>query len=225
MHTGQPQVARLLRGSRSGPENLLCTSLRFAWQFSGLTSHGLAHKHSLKLRTSCFKFLHCCVCDLTGGAVCPSRSGFLLPARQPRSARQSSRRRPLSCRCAASKLLLPAAAPRPCRGTLPACSAVRRAAHKHAPYLGASPIGQSERRAASEAAVQTTENGATPAGLSGPKPTVKIDNQRDPFATVVSIEYGDKLGELLDTVRAGSGTCTLTTLAWSVRPCLPGRRV
>jgi len=82
------------------------------------------------------------------------RSGFLLPARQPRSARQSSRRRPLSC------------------------------------------------RAASEAAVQTTENGATPAGLSGPKPTVKIDNQRDPFATVVSIEYGDKLGELLDTVAA-----------------------
>jgi hypothetical protein len=30
---------------------------------------------------------------------------------------------------------------------------------------------------------------------------VKIDNQHDPFATVVTIEYGDRLGELLDTVR------------------------
>ena len=33
-----------------------------------------------------------------------------------------------------------------------------------------------------------------------PKPIVKIDNQHDPFATVVSIQYGNKLGELLDTV-------------------------
>ena len=29
---------------------------------------------------------------------------------------------------------------------------------------------------------------------------MKIDNQHDPFATVVSIQYGNKLGELLDTV-------------------------
>eukprot|EP00891_Asterochloris_glomerata_P004493 jgi/Astpho2/4493/e_gw1.00067.472.1_t len=35
-----------------------------------------------------------------------------------------------------------------------------------------------------------------------PKPSVKIDNQTDPFATVVSIKYGDKLGELLDTTAA-----------------------
>lgn len=33
-----------------------------------------------------------------------------------------------------------------------------------------------------------------------PKPVVKIDNQHDPFATVVSIQYGNRLGELLDTV-------------------------
>ena len=33
-----------------------------------------------------------------------------------------------------------------------------------------------------------------------PKPVIKIDNQHDPFATVVTIEYGDRLGELLDTV-------------------------
>lgn len=33
-----------------------------------------------------------------------------------------------------------------------------------------------------------------------PKPVVKIDNQHDPFATVVSVQFGDRLGELLDTV-------------------------
>ena len=33
-----------------------------------------------------------------------------------------------------------------------------------------------------------------------PTPVVKIDNQHDPFATVVTIEYGNRLGELLDTV-------------------------
>lgn len=35
-----------------------------------------------------------------------------------------------------------------------------------------------------------------------PTPVIKIDNQHDPFATVVTIEYGDRLGELLDTVSA-----------------------
>lgn len=35
-----------------------------------------------------------------------------------------------------------------------------------------------------------------------PEPVVKIDNEADPFATVVTIEYGDRLGELLDTVGA-----------------------
>jgi hypothetical protein len=33
-----------------------------------------------------------------------------------------------------------------------------------------------------------------------PQPKVKIDNESDPFATIVTIEYGDYLGELLDTV-------------------------
>ena len=40
-----------------------------------------------------------------------------------------------------------------------------------------------------------------------PKPSVKIDNQTDPFATVVSIKYGNKLGELLDTVSGAQGAC------------------
>ena len=40
-------------------------------------------------------------------------------------------------------------------------------------------------------------NGSAPAV---PEPVVKIDNQTDPFATVVTVEFGDKLGELLDTV-------------------------
>ena len=44
-------------------------------------------------------------------------------------------------------------------------------------------------------------NGAV-AGDAVPTPVVKIDNQHDPFATVVTIEYGDRLGELLDTVRS-----------------------
>ena len=31
---------------------------------------------------------------------------------------------------------------------------------------------------------------------------VKIDNHSEPFATIVTVEYGDKLGDLLDTVAA-----------------------
>lgn len=34
------------------------------------------------------------------------------------------------------------------------------------------------------------------------KPVVKIDNQTDPFATIIKIKFGDKLGDLLDTVAA-----------------------
>ena len=37
-----------------------------------------------------------------------------------------------------------------------------------------------------------------------PEPVVKIDNQSDSFATLVTVEYGDRLGELLDTVRVTS---------------------
>ena len=36
---------------------------------------------------------------------------------------------------------------------------------------------------------------------------MKIDNQHDPFATVVSIQYGNKLGELLDTVEFQGMLC------------------
>lgn len=33
-----------------------------------------------------------------------------------------------------------------------------------------------------------------------PTPIIKIDNRSDNFATVVSMEFGDQLGELADTV-------------------------
>ena len=54
-------------------------------------------------------------------------------------------------------------------------------------------------RAASATEVNTGEAQQTKAA---PKPIVKIDNQHDPFATVVSIQYGNRLGELLDTVQS-----------------------
>ena len=38
----------------------------------------------------------------------------------------------------------------------------------------------------------------TPEGI--PNPIVKIDNQTDRYHTVVTIQFGDRLGELLDTV-------------------------
>lgn len=38
----------------------------------------------------------------------------------------------------------------------------------------------------------------TPEGI--PNPIIKIDNQSDRYHTVVSIQFGDRLGELLDTV-------------------------
>ena len=34
-----------------------------------------------------------------------------------------------------------------------------------------------------------------------PEPSIKIDNHTDPYHTIVSISYGNRLGELLDTVR------------------------
>lgn len=52
-------------------------------------------------------------------------------------------------------------------------------------------------------AVAESTNGSSSATV--PEPVVKIDNERDPFATVVTIEYGDRLGELLDTVGAATG--------------------
>lgn len=48
----------------------------------------------------------------------------------------------------------------------------------------------------------SAENGAVGTSNAVPTPIIKIDNQHDPFATVVTIEFGDRLGELLDTVSA-----------------------
>ncbi len=33
-----------------------------------------------------------------------------------------------------------------------------------------------------------------------PEPVIKLDNSSDPFATVVTIQFGDRLGDLHDTV-------------------------
>lgn len=40
------------------------------------------------------------------------------------------------------------------------------------------------------------------ATVSMPTPTIKIDNASDPFATIVKVDFGDRLGELLDTIQA-----------------------
>ncbi|EFN53167.1 hypothetical protein CHLNCDRAFT_136962 [Chlorella variabilis] len=48
------------------------------------------------------------------------------------------------------------------------------------------------------AAESATANGTSSSAI--PEPVVKIDNESDPFATIVSVEYGDRLGELLDTI-------------------------
>lgn len=45
-----------------------------------------------------------------------------------------------------------------------------------------------------------------------PVPTIRIDNEHDPFATIVCISYGDRLGELLDTVRPVAHPATPITL-------------
>ncbi|KAH7618964.1 putative ACT domain-containing protein DS12, chloroplastic [Nannochloris sp. 'desiccata'] len=49
------------------------------------------------------------------------------------------------------------------------------------------------------AATAEASNGAAAAV---PEPVVKIDNHTDPFATIVTVEFGDRLGELLDTVNS-----------------------
>ncbi|KIZ06575.1 alpha-1,2-mannosyltransferase [Monoraphidium neglectum] len=56
-----------------------------------------------------------------------------------------------------------------------------------------------------EAAAAAAAPGATTAERAPttvPTPVVRIDNIHDPFATVVTVEFGDRLGELLDTVTA-----------------------
>jgi hypothetical protein len=55
-------------------------------------------------------------------------------------------------------------------------------------------------RIARGSAVRASENSAPVM----PQPSIKIDNTTDPFATVVKVDFGDRLGELLDTVRAAA---------------------
>lgn len=52
------------------------------------------------------------------------------------------------------------------------------------------------------ARVSTTNGAATAAGDTTALPVVKIDNRSDAFATIVTVEFGDRLGELLDTITA-----------------------
>lgn len=59
-------------------------------------------------------------------------------------------------------------------------------------------------RPAANAAVPRSSVRAAASGTAtvAPTPIVKIDNVSDPFATVVSVEFGDKAGELLDAITA-----------------------
>ena len=67
----------------------------------------------------------------------------------------------------------------------------------HAPLCRAADTAEAELKTVSG------ENGMKPQDVSEdiPKPSIKIDNEHDAFATIVCISYGDRLGELLDTVR------------------------
>uniref|UniRef100_A0A7S0NB33 ACT domain-containing protein n=1 Tax=Pyramimonas obovata TaxID=1411642 RepID=A0A7S0NB33_9CHLO len=77
------------------------------------------------------------------------------------------------------------------------------------PKFGASLTGLSTAKSAvgssrvrlSLSATATSSNGAEPTA-SPPQPTVLIDNFSDPFATIVKVEFGDYLGELVDTMNA-----------------------
>jgi hypothetical protein len=50
----------------------------------------------------------------------------------------------------------------------------------------------------------STTNGVPASSDTAALPVVKIDNRSDPFATIVTVEFGDRLGELLDTVRGAA---------------------
>ena len=77
------------------------------------------------------------------------------------------------------------------------------------PYCSATAPAEVERSG-------KAEQQSTPDAAQGmpPKPIVKIDNQTDPFATVVSIKYGNKLGELLDTVSGAQEASFHAVAAW-----------
>lgn len=78
----------------------------------------------------------------------------------------------------------------------PPCAA--RSAAYHAAALIKAPTARLVARAAAPEA--STQNGTS--AKSEATVVVKIDNESDPFATVVTVEFGDYLGELVDTVAA-----------------------
>lgn len=92
---------------------------------------------------------------------------------------------------------------------LRAASSRRCAASLHAPCRPSSSAGASIRHefapscplVRGRARVVVTR-AASATTTAKPTPVVKIDNLSDPFATMVSIEYGDRLGELLETITA-----------------------
>lgn len=100
----------------------------------------------------------------------------------------------------------------------------RHASHRHAPTTHA-PFPQRTKHhetcAHPASARSSATNGAAPAAgdATGALPVVKIDNRSDAFATIVSVEFGDRLGELLDTVRglrgfpSAAGCCSGTPAA------------
>lgn len=52
------------------------------------------------------------------------------------------------------------------------------------------------------------------AATAKPTPIIKIDNQTDAFATKITIDVGDQLGEMLDTVRTSA--CLSGSGSWEV---------
>mmetsp|Transcript_22577 Transcript_22577/g.27225 ORF Transcript_22577/g.27225 Transcript_22577/m.27225 type:complete len:304 (+) Transcript_22577:89-1000(+) len=72
--------------------------------------------------------------------------------------------------------------------------------------LKKSPDYQRSYASLSRRTVRSTCTSSTPATNGAkptlPKPKVRIDNLSDPLATIVIVEYGDILGELLDTIAA-----------------------
>lgn len=82
-----------------------------------------------------------------------------------------------------------------------------RAVASHRPLPTAVPgpvmcarIARAPVRVAAIASVATTRR-ERPAGPV-PTPVVRIDNKTDPASTIVTVEFGDRLGELLDTITA-----------------------
>lgn len=86
----------------------------------------------------------------------------------------------------------------------PAACSLRARCRSLDRHLKQRTLCSSTRATGRNVSARAAGNGATAtAGAPNvPKPSVKIDNMSDPFATVVSVEFGDRLGELLDTITA-----------------------